>query len=72
MRLKYNKPVRATNKMTYILGSRCKDGVVLVADTKITVDNGEENEVKTDNGWFVSYWLGYHPVVALNGKGGGW
>ncbi|MGA9171359.1 MAG: hypothetical protein WCF03_02845 [Nitrososphaeraceae archaeon] len=26
--------------MTYILGSRCKDGVVLVADTKITVDDG--------------------------------
>jgi 20S proteasome alpha/beta subunit len=26
--------------MTYILGSRCRDGVVLVGDTKITVDNG--------------------------------
>jgi 20S proteasome alpha/beta subunit len=26
--------------MTYILGSRCKDGVVLVGDTRITVDNG--------------------------------
>lgn len=26
--------------MTYILGSRCRDGVVLVADTKITVDDG--------------------------------
>lgn len=26
--------------MTYILGSRCKDGAVLVADKKITVNNG--------------------------------
>jgi 20S proteasome alpha/beta subunit len=26
--------------MTYILGARCKDGLVLVADTKFTVDNG--------------------------------
>lgn len=30
--------------MTYILGSRCKDGVVLVGDTKITVDNGTRYE----------------------------
>ena len=26
--------------MTYILGARCKDGVVLVGDTKITIDEG--------------------------------
>jgi 20S proteasome alpha/beta subunit len=30
--------------MTYILGSRCKDGVVLIADTKITIDNGRRYE----------------------------
>ena len=30
--------------MTYILGSCCKDGVVLVADTKITIDNGRRYE----------------------------
>ena len=30
--------------MTYILGSRCKDGLVLVADTKITVDDGARYE----------------------------
>jgi 20S proteasome alpha/beta subunit len=30
--------------MTYILGSRCKDGVVLVADTRFTVDNGTRYE----------------------------
>jgi 20S proteasome alpha/beta subunit len=40
LRLKYKKPVRPANKMTYILGSRCKDGVVLVADTRFTVDDG--------------------------------
>ena len=27
-------------RMTFILGSRCKDGVVLVADRKITIDGG--------------------------------
>lgn len=28
--------------MTYILGARCKDGVVLVGDTKVTVDGGAD------------------------------
>lgn len=28
------------NDMTYIFGARCKDGVVLVGDTKVTVDDG--------------------------------
>jgi 20S proteasome alpha/beta subunit len=27
--------------MTFILGSRCKDGVVLVADKKVTIGEGE-------------------------------
>ena len=31
-------------RVTYILGSRCKDGVVLVSDTKITVDGGARYE----------------------------
>jgi hypothetical protein len=39
MRLEYNKPVRPTNKMTYILMAKCSDGVVLVADRKITYDD---------------------------------
>lgn len=30
--------------MTYILGARCKDGVVLVGDTKITVENDADFE----------------------------
>ena len=30
--------------MTYILGSHCKDGVVLVADKKFTVDGGSSYE----------------------------
>jgi 20S proteasome alpha/beta subunit len=38
--LKYEKPV--TRKMTFILGSRCKDGVVLIADRKITIGEGED------------------------------
>jgi 20S proteasome alpha/beta subunit len=28
--------------MTYILGARCKDGVVLVADTKVTIGDGTD------------------------------
>jgi 20S proteasome alpha/beta subunit len=28
--------------MTFILGSRCKDGVVLIADRKVTIDGGED------------------------------
>ncbi|MFA5855773.1 MAG: hypothetical protein WC867_00305 [Candidatus Pacearchaeota archaeon] len=28
--------------MTYILGARCSDGVVLVADTKITIEDGAD------------------------------
>jgi 20S proteasome alpha/beta subunit len=38
LRLKYKRPLN--RRVTYILGSRCKDGVVLVADTKLTVDGG--------------------------------
>ena len=29
--------------MTYILGARCKDGIVLVGDTKITIDGGSDS-----------------------------
>jgi 20S proteasome alpha/beta subunit len=32
------------NDMTYILGAKCSDGVVLVGDTKITVDEGTNYE----------------------------
>jgi 20S proteasome alpha/beta subunit len=42
LRLKYKRPLN--RRVTYILGSRCKDGVVLVADTKITVDEGARYE----------------------------
>ena len=35
--LKYQKPLtRRGGKMTYILGANCIDGVVLVADRKVT------------------------------------
>lgn len=35
---------RACEKdMTYILGARCKDGVVLVGDTKVTIDGGSDS-----------------------------
>jgi 20S proteasome alpha/beta subunit len=42
LRLKYKRPLN--RGVTYILGSRCKDGVVLIADTKITVDDGTRYE----------------------------
>jgi 20S proteasome alpha/beta subunit len=29
-----------SHNMTYILGSRCSDGVVIVADRKVTIDQG--------------------------------
>src|SRR2546426_393232 len=32
---------RKLSVLTYILGSRCKDGVVVVGDKKFTVDYGE-------------------------------
>ena len=32
------------NDMTYILGARCKDGVVLVGDTKLTIGGGTDIE----------------------------
>lgn len=38
--LKYKMPVGG--KMTFILGSRCTDGVVLVADRKVTIAEGED------------------------------
>ncbi|MGB7952419.1 MAG: hypothetical protein WCF23_00435 [Candidatus Nitrosopolaris sp.] len=42
--------------MTYILGSHCSDGVVLVADRKITFDN---NTVEYENKLFMHY----YPIV---------
>ena len=38
----YHYKYRADKKarMTYILGSRCRDGVVMIADRKFTVDYG--------------------------------
>lgn len=35
-----NKQTQKTNRMTYVLGVRCSDGVVLIGDTKMTVNNG--------------------------------
>lgn len=35
-----NKQIQKTNRMTYVLGVRCSDGVVLTGDTKVTVNNG--------------------------------
>jgi 20S proteasome alpha/beta subunit len=35
-----NKQTQKTNGMTYVLGVRCSDGVVLIGDTKMTVNNG--------------------------------
>ena len=28
--------------MTYIVGARCSDGVVLIGDTKVTIDSGAD------------------------------
>lgn len=42
---KYNKayvPINTKRNMTYILGARCTDGVVLVGDTKVTLDGGAD------------------------------
>jgi 20S proteasome alpha/beta subunit len=38
-KLKYEEPKNYL-KMTYILGSRCYDGVVIVSDTKFTISDG--------------------------------
>jgi 20S proteasome alpha/beta subunit len=43
--LKYNhKGLHKYPEMTYILGARCKNGVVLVADRRFTVDGGSRYE----------------------------
>lgn len=39
-----NKWMQKTNRMTYVLGARCSDGVVLIADTKMTVNGGVNNK----------------------------
>jgi len=36
--------------MTYVLGSRCKDGVVLIADTKFIIDRDGSITFIHDNG----------------------
>lgn len=45
-KLEYNNPfkLRKLKKidMTYILGAQCSDGVVLIADTKVTIDDGAD------------------------------
>jgi 20S proteasome alpha/beta subunit len=40
--IEYNFHRLAKKDMTYILGARCTDGVVLVGDTKITIDEGAD------------------------------
>jgi 20S proteasome alpha/beta subunit len=43
--LKYNQCEQKPKKgMTYILGAKCDDGVVLVADRRVTVDEGSNYE----------------------------
>ena len=45
--------------MTYVLGARCSDGVVLVADKKVTSDSGAtvkfESKIFWDTGIFIGY-----------------
>jgi len=43
--------------MTYILGARCKDGVVLIGDTKVTLEGG------TDFDYSPKIFKDIHPVV---------
>jgi 20S proteasome alpha/beta subunit len=37
--------------MTYVLGVRCSDGVVLIGDTKMTVNNGINEKFGDKNHW---------------------
>src|SRR3989442_11892632 len=51
--------------MTYILGSRCRDGVVIIADTKFTTSNGpitEQFDVDKITGEFPGF------LTAFSGK----
>jgi 20S proteasome alpha/beta subunit len=38
--LNYGKLCSKLPNMTFILGARCMDGVVLVGDTRFTIDDG--------------------------------
>lgn len=46
-----NKQTQKTNRMTYVLGVRCSDGVVLIGDTKMTVNNGINEKFGDKNHW---------------------
>ena len=37
-----NGQINKPPELTYILGSRCKDGVVLISDRKVTLDFGDD------------------------------
>lgn len=55
-----NKPFRYLSKrkeLTYILGSRCKDGVVLVGDRKITMEGGADHDYEE------KLFVDIHPMV---------
>jgi 20S proteasome alpha/beta subunit len=51
--------------MTYILGSRCSDGVVLVGDRKVTLEHGATHEYE-DKLFNDIWWL----VVGSSGISG--
>jgi 20S proteasome alpha/beta subunit len=51
--------------MTYILGANCTDGVVLVGDRKITLDNGAAHEFE-DKLFVLTPWM----VVGSSGISG--
>lgn len=54
--LKYRKQVKKTPKMTCIIGGRCKEGVILAGDWKITNDDGSFEFKK-------KIYIDYYPVV---------
>src|SRR5688500_13423041 len=43
-RIRYNEPENNEVPMTFILGGKCLDGVVMVADKKVTIDCGADFE----------------------------
>jgi hypothetical protein len=61
-KLKYKKQLKKAPKMTCIIGGKCSDGVVLVADRRVIYDNGN---VKSEEKIFRDY---YPFVVASSGS----
>src|SRR5215211_4377 len=65
-KLKYENTLNKPPRMTYVLGSRCVDGVVIISDTKFTIDSGFDIGYIYDTDKITGEFTGY--ITAFAGK----